>query len=596
MSELYFPYKFPRPGQLEVAQKIVDSYRKGAKLMVEAPNGFGKTSSALSAAYHVATEYGAGVIYAVRTKREADRVLQEAKLFSDNFSIKVSAMLSMSDGCLLRKDEVAKVEDELLPTYCLTHTMSKRCRYYERLSSAEALAWNQFESLAAVLNYAKLNRFCPYMYSKRLSAASQIIVTTYNHILDMERFETLKAVRENWREWLLICDEAHNIPELAYTLNSRTISKGDAEAAYNYALSRRNYSAASVASMLIDLFRHQKAGKSEQMLSLKEFDNLAFKDKLRIVSSPSLPPAFDIFETRMQLSFMKFLEFCKYLAFSIDREDCRCYLINKERGPLLKISQLSYDIAIIRNSFRSLVYLSATLGITLNDFESYSVAKMWSPACLTLVDGSVTTAYSSRSEEMFRMIAARIVNIRRILKGPIVVFFTSYDVLHKVHNSLLENLQTRYLVEERSMGVAEQDGIIDSLMRHKDGLLLAVAGGKFSEGEDYRAGSLRCAVVTGLPLPTPSLELSERLKYIASITNKKQAYESLILVPALNKVVQSAGRVVRNQIKKGVVILMDKRFLQRRIKELMPFWLKSKLFHIDCSDIIQLQKIIGNTE
>src|SRR5579883_2932291 len=197
MSELYFPYKLPRPGQLEVTHRIVDSYRKGTKLMIEAPNGFGKTSSALSAAYQVANEYGAGVIYAVRTKREGDRVLQEAKLFRDKFGIKVGAMLSMSDGCLLKKDEVVKVEDELLPC-------------------PEALAWNQFESLSGMMNYAISNRFCPYMYSRRLSASSQIIVTTYNHILDKERFETLKAARENWREWMLICDEAHNIPELAY--------------------------------------------------------------------------------------------------------------------------------------------------------------------------------------------------------------------------------------------------------------------------------------------------------------------------------------------------------------------------------------------
>jgi DNA excision repair protein ERCC-2 len=194
------------------------------------------------------------------------------------------------------------------------------------------------------------------------------------------------------------------------------------------------------------------------------------------------------------------------------------------------------------------------------------------------------------------MIAARISNIRKILRGPMVVFFTSYEFLHKVQNALLETTLTHYLIEEKSMSIAEQDAIIDSLISHKDGVLLAVAGGKFSEGEDYRAGNLRCAVVVGLPLPPPSLELSERLKYASIIRSKRYAYESLILIPAMNRVVQSAGRVVRNQRKKGVVILMDKRFLQRRIKELMPFWLKRYLFHLDCSDFTRLQNLIGDTE
>src|SRR5579875_3585475 len=272
-----------------------------------------------------------------------------------------------------------------------------------------------------MMNYAISNRFCPYMYSRRLSASSQIIVTTYNHILDKERFETLKAARENWREWMLICDEAHNIPELAYTLNSRLISKSDTEAAYSYALFRRNYSAASVASTFINLFKQNTLGRNEQLLvNMKELNNTAFKDKLRVVSSPSLPPSFNTLETRMQLSYL--------IEFS-------------------------------GSSFRSVVYLSATLGMNLSGFESYSIAKesSWSPACLTLIDETVTTAYSSRSEEMFSMIAARISNIRKILRGPMVVFFTSYEFLHKVQNALLETTLTHYLIEEKSMSIAEQD-------------------------------------------------------------------------------------------------------------------------------------------
>jgi len=597
MNDLYFPCIFPRPGQLEVARRILDAYRKGAKLMIEAPNGFGKTSSALSAAYHIAAEYGAGVIYAVRTKREGERVLQEAKLFKEKFRIKVSDMLSMSDGCLLKKDELVKVEDELLPTYCLTHVMSKRCRYYERLSSPEALAWNQFESLSGVLNYATSNRFCPYMYSRRLSAESQIIVTTYNHILDKERLETLKATRENWREWMLICDEAHNISELAYTLNSRLISKKDVELAYSYALSKKNYNVAFVASTLINLFRQQKVNQNEMVLiSLKSINNVTFKDRLRVVSSPNLPPAFDMFETRMQLSLMKLLEFCKHLAVSIDREDCRCFLINSEKGLSLKVCMLSADIDIKRYLFRSIVYLSATLGTNPSDFESYSVAQesAWNPSCVTLVDDTVTTAYSRRSEEMFRMISSRIENVRKNVRGPLAVFFTSYNVLHEVKASLSETVQSHCFVEEQSMSVGEQESVIDSFLNHIDGILMAVAGGKFAEGEDFKAGNLRSAVVVGLPLPPPSVELSERLKYISSVKGRKYAYESLVLVPAVNRVVQSAGRVVRNQRRKGVVILMDKRFAQRRIQELIPFWLKTNLFYLDCSNDIELRKIIGD--
>ncbi|MEM3637695.1 MAG: helicase C-terminal domain-containing protein [Conexivisphaerales archaeon] len=601
MEQLFFPYSQPRPGQLELARRMVDAYKRGRKLIVEAPNGFGKTASALSAAYHITNEYGAGVIYAVRTKRECERVLQEARLFGERFQSKISVMMSMSDGCLLRRYEVAKIEDELLPTYCLTHVMSKKCRFFERLSSPAALVWKRFDSLTGLLDYAKLNGLCPYMFSRKLCADSQIIVTTYNHVIDKERLQALKTTRQNWRDWMLVCDEAHNIQELAFSMNSRVVELHDIEAAYEYSSVRRDYNVSYIAHSLISLIKKKPVSINEQLLFSLEFprevDRTALRERLRMISLPSLPPPFDLFEARHQLSFMKFLDFCRFLGTLIDRDDYRIFLGRSERDLYLKAVILFPKIDLAASSFRSVVYLSATFGAKSEDFEVYSLSKEsdWNANCLTVIDGNITSAYSKRSDTMFRRISQSLRNIRKFMHGPVAVFFTSYNMLNRVLQILSEEQGQGIdcFVEKPGMSVSEQENLIGSFLSRDDGLLLAVSGGKFAEGEDYRSGELKCAVIVGLPLPPPSLELSERLNYLASTRGRRYAYDSLVLLPAVNRVVQSAGRVVRSPKSRGIAILMDKRFTHRTVQGFLPFWMKRDIVHADCSDPSKVREVLS---
>jgi Rad3-related DNA helicase len=49
-------------------------------------------------------------------------------------------------------------------------------------------------------------------------------------------------------------------------------------------------------------------------------------------------------------------------------------------------------------------------------------------------------------------------------------------------------------------------------------------------------------------------------------------YDYTYLYPGVQKVVQAAGRVIRGQDDRGVVMLIDDRFAERKVQNLLPAW------------------------
>jgi DNA excision repair protein ERCC-2 len=116
-------------------------------------------------------------------------------------------------------------------------------------------------------------------------------------------------------------------------------------------------------------------------------------------------------------------------------------------------------------------------------------------------------------------------------------------------------------------------------------------GGRFSEGEDFASGGLAAVCVVGLPLPPPSRELSERMAF-GRTGGGPWIYDSLVIIPAVAKVVQAAGRLFRRKGQRGVVVLLDRRFGRRHVIELFPLWLREKVVRTDSSNFAQLSSLV----
>jgi len=96
----------------------------------------------------------------------------------------------------------------------------------------------------------------------------------------------------------------------------------------------------------------------------------------------------------------------------------------------------------------------------------------------------------------------------------------------------------------------------------------AVLGGIFGEGIDLAGERLVGSIIVGVGLPQVCLE-REIIKNWFDKDNRL-GFEYAYVYPGMNKVLQAAGRVIRTETDKGIVLLIDDRFSQFRYKRLFP--------------------------
>ncbi|KAJ4818356.1 ATP-dependent DNA helicase chl1 [Rhynchospora pubera] len=232
-------------------------------------------------------------------------------------------------------------------------------------------------------------------------------------------------------------------------------------------------------------------------------------------------------------------------------------------------------------------------------------------------------SYNHRSSpKMIEELGRFLSNIVAVVPEGIVVFFASYEYEHTVHDAwklsgILEKLSKKkqiFLEPKNSTDVEsilkKYKEVIESCSKGETGIsgagrngaiLLAVVGGKISEGINFSDGMGRCVVMVGLPYPSPSdLELMERIKHIEGIScsnsscdsdsgfatlkrcsNRGREYYENLCMKAVN---QSIGRAIRHINDYAAMLLVDARYSSYQSSrthsspsDKLPKWIKDRL-------------------
>ena len=130
--------------------------------------------------------------------------------------------------------------------------------------------------------------------------------------------------------------------------------------------------------------------------------------------------------------------------------------------------------------------------------------------------------------------------------------------------------QVALWLQSRGMAEAERQAFLEQFTQHSQGVGFAVLGGAFGEGIDLPGARLIGAFVATLGLPQLN-PINEQMKArMGAIFGA--GYDYTYLYPGIQKVVQAAGRVIRSQHDRGVVMLIDDRFGEARVRQLLPRW------------------------
>jgi DNA excision repair protein ERCC-2 len=595
------PYPSLRPGQLRIAKAVYMTIGQGLCTIIEAPCGLGKTiASLMGIALSLRSSLIKRVLWLTRTNDESDKVIEEAKRLKDRGgSLRGLSLRGKSSSCPLLRG----VNEELSHLACRALRDESLCPYLhqEKVDScADRLSYEQgLVTSVEVIQAAIKEKCCPVAVMKRLARNSNILALTYPYVFNRyvygAYFKSLQM-----REAAAIIDEAHNVVESAVEYESKVLRLSTL---YNTIdeLSLRRAELASPLEDLVSLF--EKFANSD----LSQGIDISREEVLKVVSKFFKDPyeyllrlrevAFEVIKTRAlkgltircpTYSTYTFLE----KALRVDRGYVIWLHLDTEGEPCVEVRPLTYDFKQVASKFHGVVLMSGTLSPIgafikfLNlEGENPKVIRYVKPKygrVTFIVDRSVSTSLKDRSEHLYRAIVYKLKVIRGSVEGGLGVFVPSYGILRALEAAGLKELMRGLTLVDEGKGPS-----IEVFERFKnyveggvDATLVSVIGGRLAEGIDISSRLMPVAIIVGLPMPEPTPYNLKRVEKLRSL-GFKRPHRAVFLEPAMRKVVQAVGRLIRGPLDRAVVILMDRRYSEGLVRKYMPKWLGYKLYALD---------------
>ena len=190
---------------------------------------------------------------------------------------------------------------------------------------------------------------------------------------------------------------------------------------------------------------------------------------------------------------------------------------------------------------------------------------------LNLIIKGLTSKYTQRTESMFKAYAKNIDELFEATPGGVVVFFPSFEFLSRVEAHIVSRPR---IIQKQSSTPEENAKLMDNFRKMKT-LLLAVQGGSLAEGVNLSSGEIKTLIIVGLALSDMTLETKALIEYYDK--KFKKGWDYGYLIPAFNKVLQAAGRCIRSETDRGVIVFLDERYSTNTYFRLFPKYAKMKV-------------------
>lgn len=597
--ENLFPHKVIRPAQVDFMEKADEAIKGEKCLIAHAPTGIGKTCAALVPAVYESVENGKKVIFL--TSRHAQHkivieTLRDMKKKS-GVDIKVTDLIGRKWLCNLPESETMYSAD--FREYCSVLRKEKRCEFHNRTYSDTMaptdLAMKVMEEIDGAIMHSEdakalCTNVCPYAIFLERARKSNVIIADYFHMFHPTMYKAFLAkIGAKLEDIILIVDEAHNLPMRVRSLLSIQLSDRQVSGAVKEANEMGENEIAKdlefVYRKLSDKARKRLEGCDEKVIDIGDVcgaieetsDYGFFVEELERVAK--------IVRAEKKRSYLG------GIASFLDRwkEKGKEYVRilkkvpSKRGGYIYLYTHECLDPSIATRSILNGVHSSILMSGTLLPLEMYKNVlgvdesielSMDSPFPksnkLSLVIRDVTTKYSMRSKKESVKIANYLVQIINYTKGNVGVFFPSYFMRDEIYDIVAGSIDKQVLLERQNMNKEEKYGLLGEFVRLKDvgAVLFAVVGANFSEGVSYDGRIMNASVLVGLPLQRPDI-LSESL--ISYYDEKfRKGWEYGYVNPSMNRAVQAAGRCIRSEKERGLIVFMDGRYLWSNYKKVIP--------------------------
>ena len=573
ISGLEFPFPY-REGQRDLAVAVYKTISRKKRLFIQAPTGIGKTLSTIFPAVQAMGAGKASKVFYLTAKTITRTVAEEA------FRILRSRGLVFTAVTITAKEKLCPMEK----TECNPETCPYAKGHFDRVNEAvfDILHLEQEMDRETVLRYAEKYRVCPFEFCLDISSWTDGIICDYNYVFDpnvrLKRYFADGASGD----YLFLVDEAHNLVSRAREMYSASVYKED------FLEVKRIIKGKS------PRLERQLDRCNKLLLSMKREcgDWQLLEDVTGLAAG--IMTAFSYMETFME-EFPEFPEretvldfyFCLRDFLNVYEEldgHYRIYEENREDGSFLvrlfcvdpsrllsRCMDQGASTILFSATLLPVRYYKTLLSGNQEDYAVYVNSPFPEENRLLMVAEDVSSRYTRRSPSEYRKVADYIRIVTQSRPGNYMVFFPSYQYMGEIEEILEEEpLKADLLVQGQGMGEAEKAEFLEEFEKERSHSLAAfcVMGGVFSEGIDLKEERLIGVIVVGTGLPMVCVE-QEVLKGYFDETEEK-GFDFSYQYPGMNKVLQAAGRVIRTPGDRGVILLLDDRFLRRDHLELFP--------------------------
>ena len=593
LKELPFPYPY-REGQKELAGNVYRSIARKRNLFIQAPTGVGKTLSTIYPSLKAMGEGHGEKLFYLTAKTITRSVAEEA------FSIlRREGHLYFNTVTITAKEKLCVMEKP----DCNPQACPRAKGHYDRVNDAVYEIIQEVDGITRdkVLEYAERFEICPFEFCLDISNWVDGIICDYNYVFDPNvRLKRYFDQGEPGQGYLFLVDEAHNLVPRAREMYSASLIKEDV------LLTKRILKTQTGSGKVIA----QLDKCNQRLLELKRSYGVDEGGRRTVLGSAyELLPDVNALALNLMTMFGELETFMNENIEFTDRDlvlefyfAVRDFLYVYDR---LDEHYRIYDQILTDGSFMvkllcinpaanlkecldkgvSTLFFSATLlpiqyykELLSGNQEEYAVyAKSPFPQenRMVLAASDVSSRYSRRGPSEYEKIVDYICRVVEGKKGNYMVFCPSYQYLHAIEDilaareasgalSFIWNAQTNHMTEE------DREAFLQSFDEERDCSMaaLCVMGGIFSEGIDLKEDRLIGAVIIGTGLPQVNTEQEILKEYFDE--QGEHGFDYAYQYPGMNKVMQAAGRVIRTVHDRGIIALLDDRFLRPEYVALFP--------------------------
>ncbi|HTK97406.1 MAG TPA: ATP-dependent DNA helicase [Pseudomonadales bacterium] len=569
LAHLAFPFRNFRPAQRALSAEIYRTVRDGGALLFEAPTGSGKTMSAL---FPSLIAMGRG---------STDRVVFLSSKATGQATAETAIKLLNVDDVVRRLTVTAKAKICFMPEPVCDPAICSYARgYYDRSDAAvaELLAVGTM-TRAAIETVARTHHVCPFELSLDAAVWSDIVICDYNYVFDpVVRLKRLAGITAD--RIALLIDEAHQLAERVRDALSTVFARDAISRALGELSGDAAKCAAALDRRILELRRQTTRAHDldrdafECRLDLPESLLRAAEKLLSALTTDIDSRSNDGTVTELVFALLRLLR----AAAWYDASHFAVFL--RGRGSAIELDVRCLDasaaIAETLGEYRAHVRFSATVSpfeMTgrahgLPDAHTLRLPSPFPEERLgVFVVPDVSTLFRQR-EATLPALARVIEAVVAARPGSYLVALPSFDYLDRVADYYGAQYPHREAIRQ-SRGMAEEarEEFVEAYRSCNRQIVgFAVLGGLFTESIDLPAGALVGIVVVGIGLPPPTLERNEMAECYGEPFGRALAYEQ----PAMTRVIQAAGRLIRRESDRGVVCLIDHRFLAQEYREYLP--------------------------